>query len=199
LIPTREWKEEAIGDRWYPSETMDAAIGQGFITVTPLQLANLVATVANGGTLYKPMLVKKITKASGELVHEYQPTVIRKVPVDEKFLKIIRQGMWMVVNGKHGTARGSQIKDFEFAGKTGTAQVVRLKQGNQEDLPVQLRDHGWFVCFAPTEKPQIAMAILVEHGMGGSRSAAPVAKYILERLYKPQDFLVKHENVTPGT
>jgi len=193
LIPTREWKKEAIGDRWYPSETMDAAIGQGFVSVTPLQLANMVATVANGGTFYKPMLIKRITKANGELIHEYQPTVVGKVPVNEKYLKTIRQGMWMVVNGKRGTARGSQIEEFEFAGKTGTAQVVRMGQAkDQEDLPVHLRDHGWFVCFAPIDNPQIAMAILVENGMGGSKSAAPVAKYIFERLYKPQDFLVKH-------
>ena len=199
LIPTREWKEETIGDRWYPSETMDAAIGQGFITVTPLQLANMVATIANGGTLYKPMIVKKITTANGDLVHEYEPTVIRKVPVEEQYLKIIREGMWMVVNGKHGTARGYKLEEVQFAGKTGTAQVVRLQQGEQEDLPVQLRDHAWFICFAPFENPQIAMAILVEHGMKGSQSAAPVAQYILERLYKPQDFLVQHDRSTPGT
>jgi penicillin-binding protein 2 len=193
LIPTREWKKEYIGDRWYPSETMDAAIGQGFVTVTPLQLANMVAAVANGGTLYKPMLVRKVTKANGDFVQEYAPTVIRKIPVDEQYLKIIQEGMWMVVNGNKGTARGSQIKDFEFAGKTGTAQVVRLQQGKQEDLPVELRDHGWFVCFAPIEEPQIAMAILIEHGMGGAGSAAPVAKYIFERLYNPQEYLVKKD------
>jgi len=193
LIPTRAWKKEYIGDRWYPSETMDAAIGQGFVSVTPLQLASMVAAVANGGTLYKPMLVKKITKANGEFVQEYAPTVIRKIPVNEKYLKIIREGMWMVVNGKKGTARGSKLKDFEFAGKTGTAQVVRLQRDKQEDLPVELRDHGWFVCFAPIENPQIAMAVLVEHGMGGSKSAAPVANYIFERLYKPQEYLVKKD------
>ena len=198
LIPTREWKKEEIGDRWYPSETMDVAIGQGFVTVTPLQLANMVATIANGGTLYKPMLVKKITTANGELVHEFQPTVVRNIPVDEKFLKIIRQGMWMVVNGKKGTARAYKLKDVEFAGKTGTAQVVRIQKGKQEDLPVKFRDHAWFICFAPAENPQIAMVILVEHGMHGSSGAAPIAKYILERLYTPQDFLVKHDDSSPG-
>lgn len=192
LIPTREWKKEQYNAPWYPAETMDAAIGQGFVTVTPLQLANLVATVANGGTVYKPMLIKKITKANGDLVHGYQPEVMRKVPVDEKHLKVIREGMWMAVNGKKGTARGSKIQGFEFAGKTGTAQVVKLKQWEkEEEIPFHLRDHGWFVCFAPIEKPEIVMAVLVEHGMGGSKSAAPVAKYIFERLYKPQDFLVK--------
>ena len=97
----------------------------------------------------------------------------------------------MVVNGKRGTARGSKIKDFEFSGKTGTAQVVRAQKAKQEELPVHLRDHGWFICFAPSKNPQIALAILVEHGMGGSKSAAPVAKYIFERLYKPQEYLVK--------
>ncbi len=193
LIPTKEWKEENIGDRWYPSETMDAAIGQGFVSVTPIQLANMTAAVANGGTLYKPMLIQKITKANGELVQEFEPTVIRQVPVDAKNLAIVRQGMWMVVNGAKGTGRGSSLETVEFAGKTGTAQVVNLQQGNQEDLPVKFRDHGWFICFAPAENPTIAMAILVEHGMGGSHSAAPVAKYIFERLFNPQEFLVKHQ------
>lgn len=199
LIPTRAWKEENIGDRWYPSETMDAAIGQGFVSVTPLQLANMVAAVANGGTLYKPMLIQKITNGNGELVQEFQPQVIRRVPVEEKYLKIVREGMWMVVNGERGTAKGSRIEGFEFAGKTGTAQVVSLQKGNAEDLPEELRDHAWFICFAPIEKPEIAMAILVEHGVGGSRSAAPVAKTIFERLYTPQEFLVKTTITKPVT
>ena len=199
LIPTREWKQEYFGDRWYPSETMDAAIGQGFVAVTPLQLANMVAAVANGGTLYKPMLVKKITEADGSFVQEYTPTVIRKIPVDEKYLKIIREGMRMVVNGAHGTARGSKIEGFEFAGKTGTAQVVQLKKGKSKDLPERFRDHAWFVCFAPIDNPQIAMAILVEHGMGGAKNAAPVAKYILERLFKPQEYMAAQKGTTPET
>ena len=194
LIPTREWKTEAIGERWYPAETMDAAIGQGYVTVTPLQLAMMTAAIANGGTLYKPMLIKSISKANGELVQEFEPVVAGQIPVDPGNLKIIREGMWMVVNGKRGTARGSKVENFEFSGKTGTAQVVRLQKGEQEDLPEKLRDHGWFVSFAPSDKPEIAIAILVEHGMGGSHSAAPVAKYIYERLYTPQDFLVKKED-----
>lgn len=201
LIPTRQWKQETIGDRWYPSETMDAAIGQGFVSITPLQLASAVAAVANGGTLYKPMLVKQMTKANGEVVQEYPPTVIRKLPVDDNYLKIIREGMWMVVNGDHGTGRGSKIVGFEYAGKTGTAQVARMKQrGGQESLPEQLRDHGWFVCYAPYNNPEIVIAIIVEHGIGGARSAAPIAKFMLERLYKPQDSLAqKPKEISPGT
>lgn len=192
LIPTREWKQEYIGDRWYPSETMDAAIGQGFVSVTPIQLANMTAAVANGGTLYKPMLIKRISRADGEVVEEFEPTVIRQVPISARNLEIVREGMWMVVNGTRGTARGSSLDSVEFAGKTGTAQVVKLQQGDQEDLPVKFRDHGWFITFAPADNPTVAMAVLVEHGMGGSHSAAPVAKYIYERLFNPQEFLVKH-------
>ncbi|PID56610.1 penicillin-binding protein 2 [candidate division KSB3 bacterium] len=191
LIPTKAWKEETIGERWYPAETMDAAIGQGYVTVTPLQLAMMTAAIANGGTLYKPMLIKSIRKANGDILEEFEPEVVRQVPIAPEYLQIIREGMWLVVNGKRGSGRGVKIEDFEFSGKTGTAQVVRLQKGEQEDLPEKLRDHGWFVTFAPADHPEIAMAILVEHGMGGSRSAAPVAKYIYERLYKPQDFLVK--------
>ncbi len=192
LIPTREWKKERFNAPWYPAETMDAAIGQGFISATPLQIASMVATVANGGKVYKPMLIKKITEANGELVKEYQPTVVRELPVDKKYLDVIRDGMWMVVNGKKGTARGSKVQDFEFAGKTGTAQVVKLRHWeSDDDIPIHLRDHGWFAGFAPIENPEVAIAIIVEHGLGGSKSAAPIAKYIFERLYTPQDFLVK--------
>jgi penicillin-binding protein 2 len=111
--------------------------------------------------------------------------------VDSKYLQVVRDGMWMVVNGERGTAKGSKLENFEFAGKTGTAQVVGLQSEDQEDLPELLRDHGWFICFAPIENPEIVMAILVEHGMGGAKAAAPIAKYIFERLYTPQDFLVK--------
>lgn len=199
LIPTRDWKQETIGDRWYPSETMDAAIGQGFITVTPLQLANMTAAIANGGHLYRPMIVNKITAANGDPIQEYEPTLIRKIPVDDRNLKIIREGMQMVIHGDRGTGRAAKLEEVKVAGKTGTAQVIRLQQSVQEDLPEQLRDHAWFICFAPVEKPEIAMAILVEHGMKGSQSAVPVAKYILERLYTPQDFLVQHERSLPGT
>ncbi|GAK50479.1 MrdA protein [Candidatus Moduliflexus flocculans] len=197
LIPTREWKQETIGDKWYPTETMDAAIGQGFVAVTPLQLAMMTSVIANGGTLYKPQIVKKIVRPNGEILKEYEPTVVRKVPIDEKHFKTIREGMWMVVNGTKGTARGSQLKTFQFAGKTGTAQVVKLQRGSQEGLPEKFRDHGWFICFAPAEKPEIAMAIIVEHGMGGAKAAAPVAKYIFERLFTPQELLVEQPVMEP--
>ena len=198
LIPTQEWKKETIGDRWYPSETMDAAIGQGFVSVTPIQLAMMTAAIANGGTLYKPMLVKKISEPNGRVIQEFEPTVVRQIPIEPKYLKVVREGMRMVVNGEKGTARGSKLKTFEFAGKTGTAQVVKLQKGNQENLPEKFRDHGWFICFAPIEKPEIAMAILVEHGMGGAKAAAPMAKYIFERLYTPQDVVVEQKPGTPS-
>ncbi len=198
LIPTRAWKQETIGDKWYPSETMDAAIGQGFVTVTPLQLAMMTSVIANGGTLYKPMIVKKVIHPNGQIIKEFEPTVVRKVPIDAKHFKTIREGMWMVVNGQKGTARGSQIKTFEFAGKTGTAQVIKLQRGEQENLPEKFRDHGWFICFAPAENPEIAMAIIVEHGMGGAKAAAPIAKYIFERLFTPQELLVEQQVVEPA-
>ncbi len=198
LIPTREWKQEAIGDKWYPSETMDAAIGQGFVAATPLQLAMMTSVIANGGTLYKPQLIKKIAQPNGQIIKEFEPTVVRKVPIDEKYFSVIREGMWMVVNGTKGTGRGSQIKTFEFAGKTGTAQVVKLQRGNPENLPEKFRDHGWFITYAPAEKPEIAMAIIVEHGMGGAKAAAPIAKYIFERLFTPQELLVDPKVIEPA-
>ena len=138
----------------------------------------------------KESLKEVQTKLSGR--EKSLVKITEKFSAAKKNLDIVQEGMWMVVNGTKGTARGSSLETVEFAGKTGTAQVVKLQQGDQEDLPVKFRDHGWFICFAPADEPIIAMAILVEHGMGGSRSAAPIAKHIFERLFNPQEFLVKY-------
>lgn len=144
----------------------------------------MVSAIANGGILYKPTLVKEIRDSENQLVKEFKPEVIRKVPLKEGNLKIIRKGMWAVVNGSRGTGRKSRIEGLGVAGKTGTAQVVKLKSKiKPKMLPEKYRDHAWFTAFAPVEDPKIALVVLVEHGLKGGEAAAPVAKIIFEGIF----------------
>jgi penicillin-binding protein 2 len=192
LIPTEEWKRKTFGEKWYPSETADAAIGQGFVSVTPLQLVNMVSAIANGGTLYKPMLVKEIRDSDDRVVKVFKPEIIRKIPIKEENLKIIRRGMWAVVNEEHGTGSKARIEGLDIAGKTGTAQVIKLKSKiKPKMLPEKYRDHAWFVSFAPVDDPKIAMVVFVEHGLKGGDAAAPIAKIIYEGIFNKNSELTK--------
>ncbi len=193
LIPTEEWKRKTLGEKWYPSETADAAIGQGFVSVTPLQLVNVVSAIANGGTLYKPMLVKEIRDSNDRVVKVFKPEIIRKIPIKEENLKIIRRGMWAVVNEEHGTGSKARIEGLDIAGKTGTAQVIKLKSKiKPKMLPEKYRDHAWFVSFAPVDDPKIAMVVFVEHGLKGGDAAAPIAKIIYEGIFNKNGELTRH-------
>lgn len=186
LIPTSDWKRKRFGESWQKGETLSIAIGQGFNLVTPLQMAILVAAVANGGTLYRPLIVKAIETADGGVVQDGAPHVAGRLDISAKTLTIIREGLWEVVNGKKGTARKSRLKEIEMCGKTGTAQVVGRKEGQDdkkkdgEEVERHLRDHAWFVAYAPARNPQIAVAVIVEHGEHGSTAAAPVASEIIQ-------------------
>jgi len=186
LIPTAEWKRKRFGERWQKGETLTIAIGQGFNLVTPLQMATLVAAVGNGGTLYRPIIVKAIETADGGIVEDGAPYIAGRLNISEKTLAIIRKGLWGVVNGDKGTARGSRLKGIEMSGKTGTAQVVGRKEGENfskkkdEEVEHHFKDHAWFVAYAPSEDPVIAVAVIVEHGEHGSSAAAPVAKTLIQ-------------------
>jgi len=186
LIPTREWKRRAIGEPWYPGESLSVSIGQGFILTTPIQLASLISAVANGGTIYRPQLIQRIEDYQGESLKEFPPEIIYDVPISSKTLTIVKNGLEGVVSDKHGTGGRSRIKGIRIAGKTGTAQVIRMKQDGEEDeeLQEQFQDHALFVSFAPVEKPEIAVAILVEHGGHGGSVAAPIARQVMEAYFK---------------
>jgi len=176
-LPSTAWKEQAakagiVSDgRWWPAETLDMAIGQGFDAFTPLQLVNYVATLANGGTRYQPYLIQQIRDASGKVVMENQPKVLNTVSVSQQNLDVVRQGMLAVA--EQGTAAWV-FKNYpiKVAGKTGTAETGR---GN--------KNNGWFVAYAPFDKPEIAVAVLVEGGGHGSTSGAPVAKAIFDQYF----------------
>jgi len=176
LIPNTRWKQENKKEPWYPGETLISAIGQGYVSVTPIQLALMTGAVANGGTLYKPTLMK-----------DSQPLITGRAKINPENLAIVRKGLFGVVNEPSGTGWAAKSQLATVSGKTGTAQVVSLKKGlhNAEEF----RDHAWFVAFAPDEHPEIAMAVLVEHGGHGGAAAAPIAKIAIEAYMKSQHSL----------
>lgn len=177
LVPTPAWKRQALGEPWYPGNTVITAIGQGMVLATPLQLLTMVSAIANGGILYRPWLVKRAESWEGEVVAAYGPEVIRRVSLSPETLALLRRGMFLAV--EEGTGKAARIPGVRVAGKTGTAQVVK-KEGRAGQ---HLKDHGWFVAFAPYEDPQIALVVIAEHAGFGSVAAAPVAKAILQALF----------------
>jgi penicillin-binding protein 2 len=189
LIPTADWKKRRIGVPWQRGETLSVAIGQGFNLATPLQMVGMTAAIANGGTRYKPIIMEAIKTTDGRLLHQSQPQVIGKVPISEPTLGLLKTGLWAVVNSDHGTARGSRLADIEMSGKTGTSQVISRKKDDsrpEEERPAHLRPHAWFVAYAPSGAPKIAVAVLIEHGEHGSSAAAPVARELIKTyLRKP--------------
>ena len=186
LIPTAEWKMKRYGKPWQEGETLSVAIGQGFDLVTPLQLALMTANVANGGTLYKPSLIETVRDPDGRVLEQFEPVVLDRFAGQGRNMQLVREGLIEAVNGKRGTGRRARLKNIMVAGKTGTAQVVRLKQYRhlkEEDIPYKYRDHAWFTCFAPAENPEIAVSVLVEHGLHGGSAAAPIARAVLEKYF----------------
>jgi penicillin-binding protein 2 len=185
LIPTAAWKKRRFGVAWQGGETLSVSIGQGFNLATPLQLATMISSIANGGTRFAPLLVKKVQNASGETIKEFYPEIKGYLPVSSKNLDIVRKGLWEVVNGKSGTARIANIEGIEISGKTGTAQVFSRKteSENEKGRAQHLKSHALFVAYAPSLNPKIAISVLVEHGEHGSSAAAPIAsQLILEYL-----------------
>ena len=185
LLPSREWKRAVHEEPWYPGETVIAGIGQGFMVVTPMQLANALVTLVNGGTRFVPRLLYATKPAGIERAKRVRAPVEMQVPVrDPQDWQVILDGMDRVVNGLRGTARRVAVDArYRTGGKTGTAQVYQLNKDRDYDegeLAEELRDHALFIAFAPVEAPRIAIAVVVEHGGGGSTAAAPVARATLD-------------------
>ena len=199
LVPSDAWKRRRFNERWYEGETISVSIGQGFNLITPMQAANLIATVANGGYLWKPYIVKKVLSPGGRTLFESRPQLIRKIPISQEIFQKVREGLKEVVHGKRGTAKKAQVPGIFVAGKTGTAQTVDLKYTGRKRKPEELlrkfRDHGWFVAFAPYENPTIAIAILGENAGRPGSFFAPYAKELISfHLEKnEQEFLASNE------
>ena len=179
LVPTPAWKRRVLGESWYPGDTVITGIGQGMILVTPLQIVTMVAAIANGGTLHRPWMVKRVESWGGEVVAAYGPEPVRKVNLRPEVLELLRQGMLRVVD--EGTGRAARVRGVQVAGKTGTAQVVR----KEARISGQTKDHGWFVAFAPYTDPEIAIVVIAENAGFGGVVAAPVARAVLEAAFAP--------------
>ncbi len=183
IVPSSAWKEKVRGEPWYPGETISASIGQGYTTVTPLQMAHLIATVANGGTVYRPRLVKGLMERATGRLQEVPVVPYGQLSVKGKTLEIIQEALADVVTD--GTAKRARSTLVAIAGKTGTAQTAALRPDQkEEEVPKKLRDHAWFVSYAPAEDPRIAVAVLVENMGHGGSAAAPLAKHMIEAYVK---------------
>lgn len=182
IIPDRAWKARTQKEKtWHQGETLNVAIGQGQVLTTPLQLATMTARLVNGGRAVKPVLVRSI-EDKGNQIPDW-----KSIGLNPRHLKVVMDGMNAVVNGGRGTAGGSKIREepYSMAGKTGTAQVQRITAAQRaagiknEDLPWRQRHHALFVGYGPVEAPRYVAAVVVEHGVGGSKAAAPIARDIL--------------------
>jgi penicillin-binding protein 2 len=182
LIPTSEWKQKRFGKRWFHGETLSVAIGQGAVLLTPIQLASMTATVANEGTIYRPHLVKRIVDTDGKTLNETKTEIVGSASFSKESFRLVKQGLLAVVNEPGGTGAMARLYDVKVAGKTGTSQVVKLRD-SKKSTPYQYRDHALFVAFAPYEKPEIAVAVVVEHGEHGGAAAAPIAAKILRAYF----------------
>jgi penicillin-binding protein 2 len=183
LVPSTTWKRQVRGEPWYPGETISAAIGQGYDLVTPIQLLNVISAVANGGVRYKPHIVRRLEAPDGQVLQEFGPQRLGEVPARPETLRIVQKALWGVVNEPRGTGWRARLEKMSIAGKTGTVQVI-TNSPKGDKLPERLRDHGWFVAFAPFENPQLAIAILGEHGGRGGSTYAPLARKIVEYYFK---------------
>jgi len=186
LAPTKKWKEKYRNAKWQDGETLSVAIGQGFNLVTPLQMCSMTATLANGGKLYRPQLIEQVIDPEGKIIETFSPELVSEITGLDQYFNSIRRGMEEVVQGKRGTARSVAIEGLRIGGKTGTAQVVKVAQYRglkEEDIPYKYRDHGWFTCYAPAEDPEIAVTVLVEHGLHGGSGAGPIARAVLNQYF----------------
>ena len=192
IVPSTKWAAEKQKRKWYPSETISVAIGQGPLIVTPLQVANMSAAIANGGNVYRPHVVRMIErnrngkpqrlKVATELLHE--------IKLSAPALRAVRDGLWKVVNEPGGTGGNARVEGLDIAGKTGTVQVIRqIGWVKSESLPFKYRDHAWFASYAPggpDDTPQMVVVVFVEHGGHGGSDAAPLAKLLYESRFKDQ-------------
>lgn len=202
-LPSRSWKMETLGQPWYPGETLNSAIGQGYTEATPLQLATATMVLANKGHWRQPILLKRVGLLSEDIQHESAiPDVSLQNPEDWDFM---HQAMQDVVHKDDGGYRNNgtaypyiamlEKMPYHMAGKSGTAQVVGMASDfdNDAEVPEQYRDHALFISFAPVENPTIALAVFVEHGVGGSGVAGPIAKTIMDAYLLDDQGQIKTE------
>ncbi len=187
LIPTRRWKLKRWGVPWQTGETVSMAIGQSFVLVTPMQMVRMLSGLFNGGRLYQPKVIRWVGK-NGDKTYQFTPTLMDRIDAERENVERIKKALVGVVNEQRGTGKRARVKGLTVAGKTGTAQIVNLEKTEdfeeEDEIPVEFRDHAWFVAIAPAEDPSLALAILIEHGGHGGSGAAPIAKEMFKAYFK---------------
>ena len=186
ILPSPEWKQKRFKKReqqkWYSGETISVGIGQGYNAYSTLHMAHALANIVNYGKVFRPHLVHSITNPTSGEVRIIEPQPIRQVPLKPEHVEVIKRAMAGVVREGTG-ARAFAGAAYESGGKTGTAQVFSLKGGQKYvagQLRERLRDHSWYVAFAPVDKPKIVVAVMVENGGFGAQSAAPIARQVFD-------------------
>ncbi len=183
LVPTPDWKRLNYSESWVLGDTYNMSIGQGFVLATPLQMANVAATIANGGTVYRPQIIREVVGADGKVVKPFRPQVIRKLDIDPEALHTVQEGMRAAV--AWGTAHRAALKTINVAGKTGTAEFP-----GPRDEEGHLPTHAWFIAYAPYENPEIALAVFLYGGgqraAEGSTAAAPLSREIMSYYFQAE-------------
>jgi penicillin-binding protein 2 len=194
-LPNSTWKKSIRGEDWQPGENLTLAIGQGYVTVTPLQLAVAYNTIATEGKVVRPFIIKKVVDHDRKLLVEKSPEIVRDITlpqpngykIDAATFKIVKEAMRRVSNGTHGTARAFKVPGIQMAGKTGTAQVMSFSADqiykSCDSRPMHMRHHGWFVAWAPWDNPEVVVAVLTQHSCS-SHAALPIVRDIMEAYFK---------------
>jgi penicillin-binding protein 2 len=189
LVPSTKWKMKNFGQKWYEGETVSVAIGQGAVWLTPLGLLQLTSFIANEGVTFRPRIVNRIVSPEGKVVTVFSPVMDAQVTLKKQAIAIVKEAMKGVVNEPGGTAYSTaRLQEVSISGKTGSAQST---DGGA--------DHAWFIAFAPSDAPSIAMAILVEHGLHGASAAAPIAKAVAQKVFKEQKEIKQAHSTDTGT
>jgi penicillin-binding protein 2 len=183
LLPSQEWKMKRFKQKWYAGDTVSVGIGQGYNLVTPMQLAMATATLANNGVGYVPHLVREVrsTRSGESRLIQGKQTSDLKIPSEQ--IDLVKRAMLAVTQPGGTASQAAAGAPYHIAGKTGTAQVVGMKQGEKYDaskLDERHRDHAWFIAFAPAEQPKIALVVLAENGGHGGGTAAPIARKVMD-------------------
>ena len=183
LLPSQKWKWDRYKQKWYAGDTISISIGQGYNLATPLQLAFATAILANDGVVFKPHIVRYVEDARTGERRAVEPQPVRTVKLTPKWIELVKNAMVDVTRPGGTAARAGAGAGYSFGGKTGTAQVVAMKQGEKYDekrVAERHRDHALFIAYAPAEKPTIALGILVENGGHGGSAAAPIARQVFD-------------------
>ncbi len=183
LMPSQEWKQKRHKQKWYAGDTVSVGIGQGYNLVTPLQLAYATATLANDGVAYRPHLLKEVQSSRTSEKRTLGTNLASNLNLNSEHLALVKSAMVAVTQPGGTAAKAGAGASYTFAGKTGTAQVIGIKQGEkyiESKIQERYRDHAWFMAFAPSDQPKIALAVLVENGGHGSSTAAPIARKVLD-------------------